>query len=457
MCMDVHPNPGPSTSETHTLDIFHLNTRSVRNKLDHLSDMVDSYHILCFSETHLDNSVDSSNLLIEGFDESIRKDRTQHGGGVMIYLSNLLKYKRRLDLESQHLETIWVEIKFSSHDILICCLYRSDFNTTQLSFIDEIQTSIETALDYSPFAILTGDINIDFTNLTNIQLRDCLSLFNLSNIIKEPTRVVGDSKTVIEPVIVSDACSVLDSGTITVEPFISDHKATYVSIKSSVSFTNSYYREVWNYKHADFEKLNNLISQYCWDSVINDSTSVDQASLNFTNSYIDLCKTCIPCKRVLIRPSDKPWFSSELRYNIRLRDRLRQKALKTNLVNDKLIFKKQRNRVNNMKKYAKENYINNFEDTILSSENSTKTFWKIMGQFVGKQAITNPIPPLYTSNNNYVFSDEEKANILNDYFCSISTIDDSGTSLPIFNEKNQFLVVKLNNQRYRCYRCIKLT
>ena len=134
----------------------------------------------------------------------------------------------------------------------------------------------------------------------------------------------------IDPVIVSDACPVLDSGTITVEPFIVDHKATYVSIKSSVPFTKSYYREVWIYKHADFEKLNNLISLYCWDSVNNDSTSVDQASLNFTNSYIDLCKTCIPRKRVLIRPSDKPWFSSELRYNIRLRDRLRQKALKTN-------------------------------------------------------------------------------------------------------------------------------
>ena len=141
----------------------------------------------------------------------------------------------------------------------MCCLYRGDFNTTQLSFIDEIQASIETALDYSPFVILTGDINIDFTNLTNVQLRDCLSLFNLS-IIKEPTRVVGNSKTLIGPVIVSDACPVLDSGAITVEPFISDHKATYVSIKSSVSFTNSYYREIWNYKHADFEKLNNFLS-----------------------------------------------------------------------------------------------------------------------------------------------------------------------------------------------------
>ena len=54
MCMDIHPNPGTSTSETHTLDIFHLYTRSVRNKLDHLSDINDSYHVLCFSETHLD-------------------------------------------------------------------------------------------------------------------------------------------------------------------------------------------------------------------------------------------------------------------------------------------------------------------------------------------------------------------------------------------------------------------
>ena len=60
---------------------------------------------------------------------------------------------------------------------------------------------------------------------------------------------------------------------------------------------------------------------------------------------------------------------------------------------------------------------------------------QIMGRFMGKQAITNSIPPLYTSNNNYVFSDEEKANILNDFFCSISTIDDSGTSLPILNER----------------------
>ena len=33
ICMDIHPNPGPNNTDTiHTLDILHLNTRSIRNK-----------------------------------------------------------------------------------------------------------------------------------------------------------------------------------------------------------------------------------------------------------------------------------------------------------------------------------------------------------------------------------------------------------------------------------------
>ena len=61
--------------------------------------------------------------------------------------------------------------------------------------------------------ILIGDINIDFMNLTNIQLRDCLSLFSLKNVITEPTRITVYSSTLNDSVIISDAFTVLDSGT----------------------------------------------------------------------------------------------------------------------------------------------------------------------------------------------------------------------------------------------------
>ena len=168
ICMDIHPNPGPNNTDTiHTLDILHLNTRNIRNKMNSISDLSESYQILCFSETHLDDTIDSSSLLIEGFDTPLRKDRTRNGDGIMVYISSVLNYKLRPDLENQRLETIWFEIKLKSQIILFCCYYRSDFNSSQTTLIRELQPSIEQALDYTPNVILLGDINVYFLNLSN--------------------------------------------------------------------------------------------------------------------------------------------------------------------------------------------------------------------------------------------------------------------------------------------------
>ena len=45
MCMDVQPNPGPTPTDNSSLDILHLNTRSIRYKLEYLSDLSESYHV----------------------------------------------------------------------------------------------------------------------------------------------------------------------------------------------------------------------------------------------------------------------------------------------------------------------------------------------------------------------------------------------------------------------------
>ena len=139
------------------------------------------------------------------FDEPFRKDRSHNGGGVMIYMSNVLKYKRRTDLKTPRVETIWIEVKLKSYNVLICCFFRSDFASSQSLFITEMQSSIEEALNFTPYVILTGDINIDFLQLTNSQLRDCLSLFSLTNVIDEPTRITYTAVTLTDPVLVSDS------------------------------------------------------------------------------------------------------------------------------------------------------------------------------------------------------------------------------------------------------------
>ena len=50
--MDIHPNPGPASSDSNgtSLDIFHLNARSIRNKLEDIYSIAEEYYILCFSE-----------------------------------------------------------------------------------------------------------------------------------------------------------------------------------------------------------------------------------------------------------------------------------------------------------------------------------------------------------------------------------------------------------------------
>lgn len=228
--MDSQENPGPAYGEIYSLDIIHLNTRSIRNKIDYLSNLVESCQIACFNETHLDTDIDSNNLKFDGFDEPISKDRNRNWGRIMVFISSQLKYSRRHDLENPKIETILLEIQLREIKMLLCCLYRSDFTAWQTLLITEIYNSIEMALDYSPYVILTGDINIDFSNLTNFQLRDCISLFNLRNVITEPTRVTANSSTLIDPVIVSDACIVLYSVTMDVVEYVSDHKAAYISV-----------------------------------------------------------------------------------------------------------------------------------------------------------------------------------------------------------------------------------
>ena len=79
MCMDIHTDPGPISDEIHSLDIIHLNTRSIRNKIDYLSNSVESFEIACFSETHLDTNIDSNSWKPDGLDEPLQKDRTRNG------------------------------------------------------------------------------------------------------------------------------------------------------------------------------------------------------------------------------------------------------------------------------------------------------------------------------------------------------------------------------------------
>ena len=74
--------------------LAHLNVCSLRNKVHELCSLVESnnIHILAISETHLESSLDDSEVAIHGYN-LFRRDRDKNGGGVAIYLKNHIPVK----------------------------------------------------------------------------------------------------------------------------------------------------------------------------------------------------------------------------------------------------------------------------------------------------------------------------------------------------------------------------
>jgi hypothetical protein len=148
---------------------------------------------------------------------------------------------------------------------------------------------------------------------------------------------------------------------------------------------------------------------------------------------------------VTIRNSDRPWFNSELRREIRKRDRIRKIAKQFNKQSDIDKYKKQRNKVNNLKKTAKEHFEQNLDTLILENISNPKTYWKIMKMLIKSNKGYSNIPPLQNiiqdeGLDEVVYEDDEKCELLNKYFSFISSLEDANIPLPdIEHRTNNFL------------------
>ena len=108
---DVEINPGPSDTP-HCLSVLHSSIRRIRNKVNYIKDIFLEFNVLCFTETHLDSNVSTNDvLLIQNYDSLYRKDRTNHGGGILVYLDSNLVHERVTELEHFWDESTWFKMK----------------------------------------------------------------------------------------------------------------------------------------------------------------------------------------------------------------------------------------------------------------------------------------------------------------------------------------------------------
>lgn len=427
---DIAENPGPFSDE---ISIFHVNARSVRKKLDYIESVGFDSSLICITESHLDDKVLDDDIKLDGYyDKPFRKDRNCFGGGVLVYVSTTLKVKRRVDLEYDNHEFIWLQLDFSNKSVLICIVYRTQGAINP--FWRDFQHSIEQSFNFTQHVVVTGDLNVDLLHEKNHVLNDIIQLYNLTNLVKEPTRIdiISGIETLLDPVLVSDDCDCRFVEVIDIDKTISDHKATKLYLKIPDVIHKSYQRLVWIYKKGDFVKLNNLISQFDWYKLLSNCTqNINMMCVRFTEKYLEFARECIPTKTITIRDRDKPWFNSGIKREMKIRDSLHKKMRKQPNINNICKYKVQRNKVNNMIIHAKQQFFLNSNDFLDENSSDPKLFWSLVKKLMGNVGRSCTMPPLLDTENDILYVDDiDKCNLLNSFFCSISNLDDNNCNPP---------------------------
>ena len=175
-----------------------MNINSIPNNLDLLHTELHDNDIICVSEPKLNSLVRTIDLVIDGFNIPIRKDRcTNNGGGLMIYMKCNIQFIRRQELENGEIVNIWIERSSLNKKFHFGLFYRPPNSLSE--YWDSFESIPDMALDLNLDTLIMGDFNHDRLKLNNnSKLLRIMTKYNLQNMKYEPTRITSTSQVCID-------------------------------------------------------------------------------------------------------------------------------------------------------------------------------------------------------------------------------------------------------------------
>jgi exonuclease III len=426
------------------LKLYHLNIRSILPKLDELRNTEGIFNmkasVIAFTESHLSTAINDGELSIDGY-KLFRKDRVNRpGGGIAVYVKNVLKCINCVQFESDDLESLWLEfIQDGSSPLLLCTVYRPPDST--VDWYEKFERQLHQACCYTKNLVLMGDFNIDFLKDVPKHWESLYNSYGFSQIIGNPTRCTNSSSTLIDHVYVSCTDFVRNSNVIHIN--ISDHYATGIVWKAGMQnmLSNTHHNVVCyrKMKNVSFEVNDSFISSMnsvCKVENVNEKlSSFNDALLQVERDNYSIIE------RRAKRPAQPKWFNDRIKQEIRKRN-----YYKTSGQFD--LYKVQRNKVVNIIKYEKCYY---YKNLILESRGDARTLWSTFNDVIGN--VTVPVLPVLNVNGSVLTDVYDIANNFNEYFINIASHVTS--KLPVSHEFipssefQNFVNVKLSDaERY---------
>ena len=440
------------------ISFCHLNVRSIlatsdigfsrKDLLYNFCCTENSYDVILLSETHLDETIMSSEIDFEGF-ELFRNDRDRDGGGVCIYARNELSPIHLKQFDSPEIESIYIQVLNSDFPCIFGVCYRPPNQSADLKnvFLEAIRVQLDIlCLNNNKLLVMCGDYNDRCTNWYSDHSESELGLlffdltceYDLTQLIDKPTR----GENILDLIIVNRPDLIIGSGVC--ESFDNlDHSVIFGVVKVHFSKQLNYIRMIRHYTDERLQTLNTALGLVPWHTVLSNTLTVDECVHTFNILLLDEIDSIIPQRSVKIKPRDKVGMTSEIRKLFNRTHALHRLAKKTKNIVDIENHRNARRLAKKAWYSAQKEYYKKLYAKSNSNSGRAKTFWKIIKSNFGNK--NNTRIPTLRENNTDVTCDADKAILFNNFFSDQSTLDLSKEpKLPTLSTKTDKTILNIS-------------
>ena len=396
------------------LKLFLANTRSAKGKTAEITALTNKYNIICLTETHLDETVPDCCIIEDPSKKIFRRDRTLHGGGVLLALDRDLK-PMKINIDDLKEEVLVVAMEPQT---IICCLYRPYVHLRNMNKLHIILENITNKFP-SHVLILTGDFNLPGIDWKHKLVKpECqhkhihrefiniLDEFMLSQMVLEPTHVKGNT---LDLICINTPGYVLDTDII--QPGLSDHYIVSATLKPMVQQHKASTKLiVKRYKEADEETFCERMQELSEN--LAGMEDPNEMWLLFTSQLQANIEDCVPTKELNRKKTSQPeWFGKAAEKLVSKQRRTYKKYKQTG---DSFFLKKYKQERRTTKKEVRRMKTNFLVDKICGplARGNSKPFYRHL------RDTRRQCPPQMSLQTNGQSSDDpsECANMLNNFF-----------------------------------------
>ena len=314
---DIENNPGPVVPTDITfcnINIHSLNAlpRSGHHKLSRFTAfknaLVGNYDIITATKTWLTSDHPSHDYDLQGYAGPYRLDRsddTGHGG-VIAWVSETLSSKRMPTLEENDHETMWIMVNNKVKQVLIAISYRQKVGNYAPSYWEKLQKGYDKAIGTKiPNILMVGDFNADpgGSKSDHDKFQEFLSINNLTQHVKEPTRITSTSATQLDLVITNLPMLVRDVG-VGSPVHENDHSTIFGTLNLKTVKRQTFSRDMWDFQNANFDLFREELGNANWEECL-DSDDIDIICDRWSKLFLKISEKVIKKRGLKSGPMTK--------------------------------------------------------------------------------------------------------------------------------------------------------